>query len=123
MSCSRVFGSDVDRLLPHVDVVAVPSFTEGLPNVVLEAFCAGVPVVATAVGGTPEVVENGVNGYLVPAGDPASLAQHLLRILGEGDTAERMGAKGRDYVRRHFHFRRQSSEYQLLFERLVPSRG
>ena len=113
------FRSDVDRLLPHVDVVAVPSFTEGLPNVVLEAFCAGVPVVATAVGGTPEVVENGVNGYLVPAGDPASLAQHLLRILGEGDTAEGMGAKGRDYVRRHFHFARQSNEYQVLFERLL----
>ena len=115
------FRSDVDRLLPHVDVVAVPSFTEGLPNVILEAFCAGVPVVATSVGGTPEVVENGVNGYLVPAGDAASLAQHLLRMLDEGDTAQGMGARGRDYVRRHFHFARQSNEYQRLFERLVPA--
>ncbi len=113
----------MDDLLPHVDVVAVPSFTEGLPNVVLEAFCAGVPVVATCVGGTPEVVENGVNGYLVPAGDPVSLARQLLRTLDAPDTGRGMGAQGREYVQRHFHFARQSSEYQLLFERLLASDG
>jgi glycosyltransferase involved in cell wall biosynthesis len=59
------FRADLDRFLPHFDLLVLPSYTEGLPNVVLEGFAAGVPVVATAVGGTPEVVEEGVSGYLV----------------------------------------------------------
>src|SRR5262249_8930565 len=59
------FRSDLDKFYPHFDLLALPSYTEGLPNVVLEAFAAGVPVVATAVGGTPEAVMHGVNGYLV----------------------------------------------------------
>jgi glycosyltransferase involved in cell wall biosynthesis len=64
------FRSDLDRFLPHLDLFVQSSFTEGLPNVVLEAYAAGVPVVATAVGGTPEIIENGVSGCLVGP-DPA----------------------------------------------------
>ena len=63
------FRSDLDKYYPHLDLLVLPSYTEGLPNVVLEAFAAGVPVVATAVGGTPEAVLHGVNGYFVEAGD------------------------------------------------------
>ncbi len=65
------FRDDLDRFLPHWDLSVLPSFTEGLPTVVLESYAAGVPVVATAVGGTPEAVADGVDGYLVPPGDPA----------------------------------------------------
>ena len=72
------FRSDIDRFLPHLDLFVLPSYTEGLPTVILEAFAAGVPVVATAVGGTPEAVEDAVNGYLVPPGDPPALAQRIL---------------------------------------------
>src|SRR5262249_26567319 len=69
------FRSDLDQFMPCFDALALPSFTEGLPNVVLEAFAAGVPVVATAVGGTPEVIEDGLSGYLVPPGKPALLSE------------------------------------------------
>ena len=69
------FTSDLDALLPALDVMALPSFTEGLPNVVLEAFAAGLPVVATAVGGVPEVLDDGVSGFLAPAADHAALAR------------------------------------------------
>jgi glycosyltransferase involved in cell wall biosynthesis len=64
------FRTDLERFLPHWDVAVLSSFTEGLPVIVLEAAAAAVPVVATAVGGTPEVVEDGRTGYLVPPRRP-----------------------------------------------------
>ncbi len=71
------FRGNLEDYLPHFDVVALPSHTEGLPVIVLEAFAARVPVVATAVGGVPEVIEDGVSGFLVPPGDVPALANHI----------------------------------------------
>src|SRR5205807_4135658 len=68
------FRTDLDALIGAADVVVLPSFTEGLPNVALEAAAAGVPVVATAVGGTPEVVAVGATGFLVPPREPDVIA-------------------------------------------------
>ena len=85
------FRDDLDGLLPWADVVVLPSLTEGLSNVALEAAAAGVPVVATAVGGTPEVVVNGQTGFLVPPSDPVSLAARTGDLLRH---AERAGLRG-----------------------------
>ena len=109
------FRDDVDRILPQVDILAQSSHTEGLPNVVLEACAARIPVVATAVGGTPEVVDDGVSGYLIQPGDPAALAARLLELLRSRELRERMGAAGREHVRAHFSFARQTAEYERLF--------
>jgi glycosyltransferase involved in cell wall biosynthesis len=111
---------DLDQFLPFLDLVVLPSFTEGLPNVVLEAFAAGVPVVATAVGGTPEVVEDGVNGYLVPSGDDEALARCILDALESDDRRQLMGRRGCDRVRRDFTFAAQAQGYRRLFAELVP---
>lgn len=70
------FRADLEKVLPHFDLVALPSYTEGLPVIVLEALAARVPVVATAVGGVPEVIEDGISGCLVPPGDATALVQH-----------------------------------------------
>ncbi len=113
------FRDDLDGVLPHLDLLALPSFTEGLPNVALEAFAAGVPVVATAVGGTPEVVEDGASGYLVPAGDPSAFARRVLDALGDEGRRLAMGARGRDRVRREFTFEAQGLLYQDLFAALT----
>jgi glycosyltransferase involved in cell wall biosynthesis len=113
------FRQDVDRLLPHADLVVLPSFTEGLPNVALEASAAGVPVVATAVGGTPEVILDGATGYLVPPGNPQSLAQRITKLLHDADLRTSMGEQGRRYVREHFTFQAQAFQYQRLFDALV----
>src|SRR5262249_32974414 len=110
---------DLDRFLPFFDVLVLPSFTEGLPNVVLEAFAAGVPVVATAVGGTPEVVEDGVSGHLVPPGDPDALAGRVRDVLASEERRREMGRRGRECVLQHFTFAAQARAYERLFTGLV----
>jgi glycosyltransferase involved in cell wall biosynthesis len=116
------FRDDLDRLLPAFDVFALPSFTEGLPNVALEASAAGVAVVATAVGGSPEAVDDGVNGLLVPSGDPAALAARLIEVLSDDDRRKALGRRGRDRVRDRFSFEGQALQYQRLFEQLQADR-
>jgi glycosyltransferase involved in cell wall biosynthesis len=113
------FRPDVNRFLPYFDVAVLSSHTEGLPVVVLEALAAGVPVVATAVGGTPEVIEEGVQGYLVPPGDPTSLADRILRLLDSDSIRRTMGERGRQRVREKFSFAEMATRYQQLFDRLT----
>jgi L-malate glycosyltransferase len=89
---------------------------------VLESFAARVPVVATAVGGTPEAVEDGVSGYLVPPGQPAALAGRLVDLLGSDGLRRRMGICGYRHVCAHFSFEAQARGYLELFENLAPCR-
>ena len=79
------------------------------------------PCVATAVFGTPEVLHDGVNGYLVPAGDPAALADRITRLLGDPDLRRRMGDAGRDLVRERFMFELQARQYVELFAEMCLS--
>ena len=113
------FRDDLDRFLPHFDLSVLPSFTEGLPNVVLESYAAGVPVVATAVGGTPEAVADGVDGYLVPPGDPAALAGRIIDVLAMGEACKAMGQRGRERIKAQFTFEFQALRYQELFEEIL----
>jgi glycosyltransferase involved in cell wall biosynthesis len=115
------FRPDIDELLPHLDLFALPSYTEGLPNVILEAFAAQVPVVATAVGGNPEVIEEGVNGHLVPPGDPEALANRMLSVLGSGRGHE-MARRGRERVLREFTFEGKVGKYHQFFQGLLAAR-
>lgn len=116
------FSRELDRYYPSFDLVVLPSHTEGLPNAALEAFAAGVPVVATAVGGTPEVVEDGMNGYLVPRGNPAALARRILDVLSNETGRRIMGRRGRERVQADFSFQGQSLQYERLFDNLVKRR-
>ncbi len=113
------FTPDLDKYLPWADVAVLPSFTEGLPNVALEASAAGVPVVATAVGGTPEFVAEGVNGLLVPSGQPDRIAADVNRLLADGELRKRLGDGGRTRMRAEFTFEAQAEKYAELFTRLV----
>ena len=87
---------DVERLLPLMDVFVLSSREEGIPNALLEAMAAGRPCVATAVGGTPEVLTDGVTGWLVPSRDPMALARALDSALGDRTEAARRGLAARE---------------------------
>lgn len=112
------FTRELDRFLPWADVLVIPSHTEGLPNVGLEASAAGLPVVATAVGGNPEVVVDELTGYLVPPARPDVLAERLARLVLDERTRHRMGGAARDRMHAEFTFDAQASAYVDLFERL-----
>jgi glycosyltransferase involved in cell wall biosynthesis len=115
------FRPDLDRFLPHLDLLVLPSHTEGLPNVVLEACAAGVAVVATAVGGTPEVIEDGASGFLVPAGDPVVLASAICEAFGDEEQRREFSFQARQRVLESFSFQSQVERYLELFGRLCPS--
>jgi len=115
------FREDVPALLEELDVVALPSWTEGLPMVVLEAMAAGRPVVATPVGGTPEVVSDGETGLLVPPRDPQALAAALRRVLEDRGLAERLAAAGRRRVEEHFTLDSMNRRMLELYDRAAAA--
>ena len=91
-----------EELLARTTVFVLPSHAEGLPMSLLEAMAAGCPVIATPVGGIPDVVADGVNGLLVPAGDRDALALALHRLLVDRSLAARLGREARETIRRRF---------------------
>jgi glycosyltransferase involved in cell wall biosynthesis len=91
-----------EDLLARATVFVLPSHVEGLPMSLLEAMAAGCPVIATRVGGIPDVVTDGLNGLLVPAGDRDALALALHRLLVDRGLAQRLGREARETIRRRF---------------------
>lgn len=112
------FRRDVIDLVAAADVLTLASVSEGLPLAPLEAMSVGVPVVATAVGGTGEVVRDGVTGLLVPPRDPAGLGTALRRLVGDGALRATMGAAGRAMVREHFSLDAMARGYEDIYRNL-----
>jgi L-malate glycosyltransferase len=114
---------DVPELLACCNLSVLPSEAEALPNSLLEAMAAGLPVVATRVGGTPEIIVDGVNGLLVPPQDPQALAQAMLHILQDADVARRLSRSGQEKMRTHFGFDRLVAELEELYRDLPRKLG
>jgi glycosyltransferase involved in cell wall biosynthesis len=106
---------DIPELLACCDLSVLPSEAEGLPNSVLEAMAAGLPVVATCVGGVPEVIRDGMDGLLVPPRDPGALAEAILRALYDPDLAKKLAAVGQQRVRTRFSFDRLVTTLEQLY--------
>jgi glycosyltransferase involved in cell wall biosynthesis len=104
------YQTDPAPTLARAGIFVLSSRSEGFPRSVLEAMRAGLPVVATNVGGVPEAVVNGVNGLLVPPGDPGALAASLERLLDDGELRKRMGAEARRTYQNRFGFDRMAEE-------------
>src|SRR5689334_4456632 len=112
------FRPDVLSLLKTFDVFVMPSITEGLGTSILDAMACGKAVVASAVGGIPEVVAAEETGLLVPARNPTALAAAVVRLLGDRPLADRFGAAGRTRVEQRFTAERMVQETLDVYRRL-----
>lgn len=112
------FRQDIKEIFQAMDLLVLPSLTEGLPNVILEAFACGKPVVATNVGGVPEVVDEGVSGLLVPPGRADLLARAIEILLHDPDRRKKMGLAGCERVRRDFTFEAQAKKLQAIYHQV-----
>jgi L-malate glycosyltransferase len=111
--------ADAARVLAAADVVALPSWTEGLPLVVLEAMALGRAVVATRVGGTPELVIEGETGLLVPPRDAGALADALRRVLSDDALRQRLGDAGRRRVEERFSATAMARDVLELYDEVA----
>jgi glycosyltransferase involved in cell wall biosynthesis len=116
--------------LASADIFVLPSFAEGLPVVLMEAMASGKPVISSLVAGIPELVEDGVNGYLVPPGDAETLAARIAELATDPGRRAEMGARGREKVSRDFDAGTEAARIARLFlegpgaeVRPVPMKG
>jgi glycosyltransferase involved in cell wall biosynthesis len=109
--CERIAIAERYR---QADIFVFPSRDEGMPNVVLEAMASGLPIVATAIAGSEELVREGENGHLVPAEDAAALTAALARLIAQPETRQTMGRASRERIEREYTWKRVAEAYLEL---------
>jgi glycosyltransferase involved in cell wall biosynthesis len=113
------FRSDPLDVVQALDVIVLSSISEGLPVTLLEAMCLAKPVVATRVGGVPEVIQDQVTGVLSPSGNVRLFADSLLRLLHNPEEARRMGTRGREWVEENFSLRGMVDKTDRVYEEVL----
>ena len=111
--------NDVAQLLQEINLSVLSSLSEGLSNSLLEGMAAGIPVVATNVGGNTEIVQHGSTGLLVPARDAAALGAAMIRILESRELAEQFGQAGYERVKTHFSLASTVRQTEQLYLTLL----
>lgn len=114
----------VGQWLAAADLLVLPSLSEGMPHVIMEAMSMGLPVVASAVGGVPELVRHGENGLLVPPGDPAMLAESLTQLISSPDLRQRLGlGAARTVQERELSWERFAREVRDVYRAALQGNG
>jgi L-malate glycosyltransferase len=106
---------DIPAVLASLDISVLLSSSESLSNSILESMAAGVPVVATAVGGTPELVKDGETGFLIPLGDKQKLVETLVRLVRDPALRVQCSARSRQFARERFHISEVSRRFEQLY--------
>jgi len=114
---------DLSRIYPDLDVLVVSSRNEGTPVSAIEAMASGCPVVATRVGGLPDLIEDGKTGSLVPSEDAEALAGAILRVLRDREAARAMAEAAREWVSQRFRARRLIGDMEQLYGELLAENG
>ena len=117
------FRRDIPDVMRAADLFVLPTLDDALPTVVVEAMAAGLPVVASRVGGLPDMIEDGRDGILVRPGEPAALADAILRLLRDKDLAAALGAAARRRAEADFSLEGQAGHLCALYRLLIAGRG
>ena len=118
------YRSDIDRIYPMLSICVLLTNTnilDGIPNTLLEAMANGIPVVASAGGGTLELVKNGLNGILVPPKDPYRTAEAINKLLSNFDLLKRVAQNGKQHVQKFFRLERYVGEYERNYNEVLHS--
>jgi glycosyltransferase involved in cell wall biosynthesis len=110
------------RYLPAMEICCLTSYTEGVPNVVMEAASAGLPVISTRCGDSAYLIEHDLSGYLVSPDDDVAMGQHLDRLLSSPEQRARMGQAGRDKMHREFGINHMVERMTKLYEELLKAK-
>lgn len=111
--------NDIPEIMRGLDCFVLPSLGEGISNTILEAMASGLPVIATAVGGNPELVQEGRTGHLVAAADPGALARAIIDLAQSPESARVMGNAGRKRIEAQFSMTAMIDSYQQIYDRLL----
>lgn len=114
---------DIDEWMRAMDVFVLPSIGEGISNTILEAMASGLPVVASRVGGNPELIQDGGNGTLFPVGDQEALAQALLLYSQDAQSRERAGKSARQRIEQNFIIERMARSYEAVYDKVLSRKS
>jgi len=114
---------DVARIMRSFDLFVLPSLAEGISNTILEAMATGLPVLATAVGGNPELIQTGVTGTLVPRDDPESMARAMRAYAESTELCRRQGIEARRTIERKFSMEAMVDAYMTIYDKLLASKA
>ena len=110
---------DPRRVLQEFDLMVLPSYSEGLPNVVLESLMMEVPVISTAVGGVPDIIRDGEEGTLIPPGNPGTMAQAIIDFLNDPEKHKSMALKGKKIVEDRFDFKVRTLKLEKIYTEIM----
>jgi glycosyltransferase involved in cell wall biosynthesis len=103
----------------NADIYVLPSHHEGMPMTIIEAMASGLPVVATAVGGIPELVVSGKTGYLVPTSNPPELAKAIANLISDPSLGLQLGNAGRVHAKQHFDINDRSNDIAMFYRKIL----
>jgi len=115
------FLPDLKNLLLNIEIFVLPSLKEGVPAAILEAMVAKKPVIATNIGGIPEVIVDGGTGFLVPPQNPQVLAEKIIYLLKNPQIAKEMGEKGYQRIKSYFTLEKMAREHEKLYDNLLKN--
>lgn len=124
--CVKIMGwishQDLPKYLNEMKILVLPSFTEGLPNIMLEAMACGTPVLATPVGAIPDVIKDGETGFLLRSNDPKHIAERIIELLNKPELLEKVSVNAYNFVRGNFSYEKTLESWRRIFSELESSK-
>ena len=117
------FREDIPQIMGSLDLFVLSSYLEGMGSSLLDAMASRLPIVATRVGGIPEVVVHGESGFLVPPRNPKSLANAILKLFNDRELSDRFGQKGYEIVYKKFSAEAMARKIIDVYEKLAMRKG